>query len=110
VYRSKLGKIHNACKVELIAQSGRRLASPIEVTAASPTQAPVTSLTKRTHISATFTKPAKKSSNAELIRAAIKHAKDAGQDQESVIAYGIAELNMKQTLAKTYTKNNWDKV
>ena len=51
-------------------------------------------------------------SNADRIRAYIFHAKAAGGSEgfEKAVQYGIVALGMKAALARTYVKNNWNKV
>lgn len=53
--------------------------------------------------------PAGGQSNASLIRARIAQAKARNESAEAVIKFGVEVLGMTAALAKTYTRNNWDK-
>lgn len=49
-------------------------------------------------------------SKAAAIRARIYSAKQAGEPQGAVIAWAMTRLQMSAALARTYVKNNWEKV
>lgn len=51
-----------------------------------------------------------KGTKADKVRVMIRHAKINGADQQVVIAQVVAELDMTKALAKSYVKNNWDRV
>lgn len=60
----------------------------------------------------TATKPAVtavKGSKADLVRARIQLAKANGEGSSTVVNYAVTTLGMSLSLAKTYTKNNWNK-
>jgi len=48
--------------------------------------------------------------NADKVRALISAAKSNGWSEELVIASAVFTLGMTRTLARTYVKNNWNKV
>ena len=49
-------------------------------------------------------------SNADKVRARIMQAKQAGEGEEAVIQWAIAVLGQSRSLARSYVKNNWNKV
>ena len=95
------GTINNLCEYQVVGISGR----PVNTTPkpAAPVQAPV-----QAPVAATAPKP--KGSKADLIRAAILRCKTLDFDRSVAVAYGVEDLGMSRTLARTYVNNNWDKV
>lgn len=63
-------------------------------------------------VAASVTKilPTTGTSNADRVRARIIQAKQNNEAPEAVIGFAVIELGMAPSLAKVYTKNNWDKV
>lgn len=49
-------------------------------------------------------------SKADAVRALIREAKQAGQGADTVVAWAVKQLGMTPALAKTYIRNNWNKV
>lgn len=49
-------------------------------------------------------------SKADQVRALIRNAKANGSNQDAVVVVVVATLDMNKTLAKSYVRNNWDKV
>jgi len=47
---------------------------------------------------------------AESVREAIKQVKEQHGNMANVVEFAVKELEMSKQLARTYTKNNWDKV
>lgn len=54
--------------------------------------------------------PAQGGSKADLVRAKIAEVKAAGKISTVVVQWAIDELGMSASLARTYVKNNWNKV
>jgi predicted SprT family Zn-dependent metalloprotease len=59
---------------------------------------------------ATHSTPASGATMASLIRARIQQAKARAESEDVVIQFGVEVLGMKAALARTYTRNNWNKV
>lgn len=88
--RNGLGRIDKSCSFSLLGQ----VTAPKEVPVQTQLPKPVTA----------------QGSKADLIRARIKEVKALGLDARAVVNYAVIELGMTATLARTYTKNNWNKV
>lgn len=95
--RNGLGRIDRTCSYSL-------LGSTMVVTpAVSPKQVPVETLLPKQTFSGTMSK-------ADAVRARIQQAKRNAEGSTAVVIYAVTTLGMSLSLAKTYVRNNWNRV
>jgi len=107
------GKLSKACEYTVVGVSGRRVkGAPQKAGVAAPQQAaakkPATPEAPKVALPTKGT--AKKQSNAELIREAIKRCKRMEFARDIAVDYGVDDLGMTRALARKYVNENWDKV
>lgn len=90
-YRGGLGTVSSACEYKH--STTPTVSKPVE----KATKPATKTVTKKT--------VSNNGSKADQIRAKIK----LGWSFDEVVDFGVNELGMKRTLAKTYTTNNWNK-
>lgn len=95
------GELNQFCKWSHYVAAAHTVAAPV-VTApatAAPVEAPRVAEPKPTG-----------GTKADRVRALIALGKSTGKDQAAVVAAVVSALGMNKTLARTYVKNNWDRV
>lgn len=93
------GELNQSCKWSHYVAAARTIAAPVVTPPAAPVETPRVAAPKRTG-----------GTKADQVRALIAIGKSTGKDQATVIAAVISALAMDKTLARTYVKNNWDRV
>jgi len=92
------GKLNNQCAYELVGVSGR----PVKTT----TETKPTPAAKAVRKAASKPTATKKGTKAEQVRNQLR----GGMHPEAVVEWAVVELGMKPALARTYVKNNINKI
>ena len=105
------GKINKECQFNYMSAPTVKAADkPVVINTPAPAEQPVLKLsgtaTRSVPLKQPTVNPVRTASNAELVRAMIRN----GMTEAEVVARAVAELGMSRQLAKTYYKNNVNKV
>ena len=93
-----MGRLDKTCSYSL-------LGNTVVITPPVTKQVPVTAV-----ITPPVVTPKFGVSNAEMIRARIAQAKARNESVDTVVSFGVTVLGMTNALARTYVKNNWNRV